>query len=90
MTRSSWKGPFIDVALYKKIQQNVRKNQKEKIKVWSRGSMIIPTCIGLSFEIYNGKRFTNLYVSEDMVGHKFGEFALTRKIHKYKDKEKNK
>lgn len=78
MTRSLWKGPFSEV--------NLQKNMKTK--VWSRRSLVLPKFIGKDFLIYNGQRFIPLKVSEEMVGHKFGEFSSTRKkpIHKNKRK----
>nr|YP_009317243.1 30S ribosomal protein S19 [Palpitomonas bilix]BAV82411.1 30S ribosomal protein S19 [Palpitomonas bilix] len=82
MTRSIWKGPFIDNYLLKKIQKNNTKNKF--IKIWSRRSVILSEFIGFKFQVYNGQRFINITVTEDMVGHKFGEFSKTRKqvIHK--------
>ncbi len=82
MSRSIWKGPFIDGYLFKKIKNdnNSENNlNKKPIKIWSRRSMIIPEFVGLNFHIYNGKGFIRLLVTEDMIGHKFGEFASTRK-----------
>ncbi len=82
MSRSIWKGPFIDGYLLKKIKNdnNSENNlNKKPIKIWSRRSMIIPEFVGLNFHIYNGKGFIRLLVTEDMIGHKFGEFASTRK-----------
>ena len=79
MTRSVWKGPFVEESLIKKAEK--QKNEcKKPIKTWSRKSTIIPDFVGLSFLIYNGKKFIPLTVSEDMVGHKFGEFAPTRQF----------
>lgn len=80
MTRSIWKGPFIDYHLLEKI------NKHKKIKTWSRRSMIVPELIGLTIEIYNGKKFIPCTVTEDMVGHKLGEFSLSRKIAIHKKK----
>jgi len=84
MSRSLWKGPFVDSFI---IQKNEQSNRK--IKVWSRRSMILPEFLHQSFEIHNGKQFIALQVTEEMVGHKFGEFASTRKktIHKIKTKK---
>ena len=80
MPRSLKKGPFVDLHLLKKVEQAVATNDKKPIKTWSRKSTIIPDFVGLSFLIYNGKKFIPLTVSEDMVGHKFGEFAPTRQF----------
>lgn len=80
MARSIKKGPFIADHLLKKIETLVKSGKKEVIKTWSRGSMIIPDFIGYTVNVYNGKSFIPVYVTENMVGHKFGEFALTRKF----------
>ena len=78
MTRSLKKGPFVDFHLQKKVEKASAKNDKKPIKTWSRKSTIIPEFVGLSFLIHNGRKFIQLTVSEDMVGHKLGEFAPTR------------
>ena len=78
MARSVWKGPFVEESLIKKVEKLKNDPVKKPIKTWSRKSTIIPDFIGLSFLIYNGKKFIPLTVSEDMVGHKFGEFSPTR------------
>ena len=78
MSRSVWKGPFVEASLLKKVEK--LKNGKKPIKTWSRKSTIIPDFVGFSFLIYNGKKFIPITVSEDMVGHKFGEFAPTRQF----------
>jgi small subunit ribosomal protein S19 len=80
MARSIKKGPFIADHLLKKIETLVKAGKKEVIKTWSRGSMIIPDFIGYTVNVHNGKSFIPVYVTENMVGHKFGEFALTRKF----------
>ena len=80
MTRSVWKGPFVHPSLLKKIDKLKDASNKKPIKTWSRKSTIIPDFIGLSFLIYNGKKFIPITVSEDMVGHKLGEFAPTRQF----------
>ena len=80
MTRSVWKGPFVEESLIKKTEKQRNESGKKPIKTWSRKSTIIPDFVGLSFLIYNGKKFIPITVSEDMVGHKFGEFAPTRKF----------
>ena len=91
MSRSLWKGPFIDNYLFTLSQQNSQLNSftKRIIKVWSRRSMILPEFLNQNFEIHNGKEFISLQVTEDMIGHKFGEFASTRKktLHKKKLKK---
>ena len=80
MARAVWKGPFVEESLIKKVEKQQNQNQanKKPIKTWSRKSTIIPEFVGFSFLIYNGKKFIPLTISEDMVGHKLGEFAPTR------------
>ncbi len=78
MARSLKKGPYINNSLLKKIVDAKNAKKKIVIKTWSRASTIIPDAVGLSFAIHNGKKFVPLYVAENMVGHKFGEFAPTR------------
>lgn len=80
MARSLKKGPFVDASLMKKVQAAKTSTKKEVIKTWSRRSTIYPDFIGLTFAVHNGKDFIPVYVTEDMVGHKLGEFALTRKF----------
>ena len=80
MSRSIWKGPFVDPSLLKKVEKMKTDNRPAPIKTWSRKSTIIPDFVGFSFLIYNGKKFIPITVSEDMVGHKFGEFAPTRQF----------
>ena len=79
MARSIKKGPFVDTYLFKKAAE-AKKNTKGNtvIKTWSRRSTIVPDFIGLTFAVHNGKKFIPVYVTDNMVGHKFGEFALTR------------
>lgn len=79
MARSLKKGPFIDRSLMKKIQKLNESNKKEVVKTWSRRSTIFPDFVGHTIAVHNGKDFVPVYVTEDMVGHKLGEFALTRK-----------
>ena len=78
MARSVWKGPFVEESLIKKVDTQKKDTNKKPIKTWSRKSTIIPDFVGCSFLIYNGKKFIPLTISEDMVGHKLGEFAPTR------------
>lgn len=78
MPRSLKKGPFIDLHLMKKVQTAMENNDKRPIKTWSRRSMISPDMIGLTIAVHNGNQHVPVFVSEDMVGHKLGEFALTR------------
>ena len=78
MARAIWKGPFVEESLIKKVDLQKKDTNKKPIKTWSRKSTIIPDFVGCSFLIYNGKKFIPLTISEDMVGHKLGEFAPTR------------
>ncbi|MCH7226842.1 30S ribosomal protein S19 [Haloferula sp. A504] len=78
MSRSLKKGPFVDQKLLVKIDKAVETNDKKPIKTWSRKSMITPDFVGLNFAVHNGKTFVPVYVTENMVGHKLGEFAPTR------------
>jgi len=80
MARSVWKGPFVDPSLIKKVEKQKKESNRKPIKTWSRKSTIIPDFVGLSFLIYNGKKFILITVSEDMVGHKLGEFSPTRQF----------
>ena len=80
MARSSKKMPFVDASLMKKVKTVNESGKKEVIKTWSRRSTIYPEFIGITFAVHNGKEFIPVYVTEDMVGHKLGEFALTRKF----------
>ena len=78
MARSVWKGPFVEESLINKVEKIKNETNSKPIKTWSRRSTIIPDFVGVSFLIYNGKKFISLTISEDMVGHKLGEFAPTR------------
>jgi len=78
MTRSVWKGPFVDGYLLKKADAARSAARAEVIKIWSRRSTILPNFVGLTFGVYNGQKHIPVAVSEEMVGHKFGEFAPTR------------
>ena len=89
MTRSIWKGPFVDETLIKKAQAVSDSGKKQVIKTWSRRSTILPEFVGLTFGVYNGRKFIPISVTENMVGHKFGEFSPTRsfKGHTLADKK---
>ena len=80
MARSIKKGPFVDEHLMKKVEKNNSAEKKEVIKTWSRRSTIFPEFIGNTFAVHNGKEFVPVYLTEDMVGHKLGEFVPTRKF----------
>ena len=78
MPRSLKKGPFIDLSLEKKVERAKATNDRKPIKTWSRRSMINPSMVGLTIAVHNGRQHVPVYVNEDMVGHKLGEFSLTR------------
>ena len=78
MPRSLRKGPFVDLHLAKKVETAAAKNDRKPIKTWSRRSMVTPEMVGLTLAVHNGKQHVPVYVTENMVGHKLGEFALTR------------
>lgn len=90
MGRSLKKGPFIDPKLDKKVQALNDKNQKRPIKTWARRSMISPDFIGHTFAVHNGNKFIPVFVTDNMVGHKLGEFAPTRNFRGHADKKKDK
>ena len=90
MARSLKKGPFIDEYLLKKIEKVNESGKKEVIKTWSRRSTIYPEFIGHTFAVHNGKEFIPVYVTEEMVGHKLGEFVLTRKFGGHSDNSNEK
>ena len=83
MARSSKKGPFVDLSLEKKVAKAKETNDRKPIKTWSRRSMISPNMVGLTISVHNGKQHVPVFINEDMVGHKLGEFAITRtfKLH---------
>ncbi len=83
MGRSIKKGPFVEASLVDKIVKAKAANQKTPIKTWSRRSMITPDFVGLTFSVHNGKIFNPIFVTENMVGHRLGEFALTRTFKKH-------
>ena len=78
MARSVWKGPFVDGHLIKKVQDHIKENKVKPIKTWSRRSTILPQFVGITFNVYNGKKFIPVLVSEEMVGQKLGEYSPTR------------
>lgn len=81
MPRSVKKGPFVELCLTKKVEASIESGSKKVIKTWSRRSMILPTMVGLTFAVHNGRKFVPVFVTENMVGHKLGEFAPTRTYH---------
>lgn len=78
MPRSLRKGPFVDLHLMKKVETAAANNEKRPIKTWSRRSMVLPDMVGLTIAVHNGRQHIPVFISEDMVGHKLGEFASTR------------
>jgi small subunit ribosomal protein S19 len=90
MARSIHKGPFIDGHLMKKIEEANAEQSKKVIKTWSRRSTIFPEAVGLTFAVHNGRKFVPVFVTENMVGHKFGEFAPTRTFHGHAGDKKKK
>ncbi|ABR50546.1 ribosomal protein S19 [Alkaliphilus metalliredigens QYMF] len=88
MSRSAKKGPFIHKGLLRKIEEMNEKDEKKVIKVWSRASTIFPQMIGHTIAVHDGRKHVPVYVTEDMVGHKLGEFALTRTYRGHDDDEK--
>ncbi|PIW31902.1 MAG: 30S ribosomal protein S19 [Rhodobacterales bacterium CG15_BIG_FIL_POST_REV_8_21_14_020_59_13] len=81
MPRSVWKGPFVDGYLLKKAEASHAEGRKKPIKTWSRRSTIMPQFVGLTFQVHNGSKFIPVLVTEDMVGHKLGEFSPSRTYH---------
>ncbi len=90
MARSIWKGPFVDGYLLKKAEASRASARSEVIKIWSRRSTILPQFVGLTFGVHNGRKHIPVNVSEDMIGHKFGEFAPTRTFHGHSADKKSK
>lgn len=78
MPRSLKKGPYVDEKLYRKVEKLTQMNRREPIKTWARACTIVPEFVGHTFLVHNGKMFHNVFVTEDMVGHKLGEFSPTR------------
>lgn len=78
MSRSSKKGPFVDERLYRRIEKLNQTNKREALKTWSRACTVVPEFVGHTFKVHNGNKFLDVFITEDMVGHKLGEFASTR------------
>jgi small subunit ribosomal protein S19 len=83
MGRSLRKGPFVDEGLLKKVQESQRRGDRKPIKTWSRRSTIVPDFVGITVSIYNGRKFIPIFITENMVGHKLGEFAPTRMFRRH-------
>ena len=90
MPRSIKKGPFVDHHLMKKVTAAVASNNKRPIKTWSRRSMVVPEMLGLTIAVHNGKDHVPVFISENMVGHKLGEFAMTRTFRSHSGDRKTK
>jgi len=90
MARSVWKGPFVDGYLLKKAEAAQQSKRREVIKIWSRRSTILPQFVGLTFGVHNGRKHIAVLITEDMIGHKFGEFAPTRTYHGHSADRKGK
>lgn len=88
MARSVWKGPFIEKSLLKKVEEARKSGKNAVIKTWSRRSTILPNMVGLTFGVHNGKKFIPVLVSDQMIGHKLGEFAPTRTYTGHGDNKK--
>ncbi len=78
MSRSSKKGPFVDIKLLRKIEEQKTNGQRQPIKTWSRACTVVPDFIGHTFAVHNGKTFNQVFITDNMVGHKLGEFSITR------------
>ena len=90
MARSVWKGPFVDGYLIKKVEALLKSGRRDPIKTWSRRSTLIPDFVGVTFSVHNGRKFIPVSVTEDMVGHKLGEFAPTRTFNGHAGDKKTK
>ena len=90
MPRSVRKGPFVDTHLTKKVTEAAAKNDRRPIKTWSRRSMVSPDMVGLTIAVHNGRQFIPVFVTENMVGHKLGEFSPTRTFRGHADNKKDK
>jgi len=88
--RSLHKGPFLEESLVAKVEKSRESRESKVIKTWSRRSTIVPEFVGVTFAVHNGKKFIPVFVSEEMVGHKFGEFAPTRTFHSHSGDRKAK
>ncbi|MGQ3674181.1 30S ribosomal protein S19 [Xanthobacter sp. TB0139] len=90
MTRSVWKGPFVDRYLLKKAEAAQASTRRDVVKIWSRRSTILPQFVGITFGVYNGQKHVPVAVTEDMIGHKFGEFAPSRTYYGHAADKKSK
>ena len=90
MARSSKKGPFVDESLLKKFHRATTGSKREVIKTWSRRSMVIPEFVGITISVHDGRKFVAVYITENMVGHRLGEFAPTRTFRAHSGQRKDK
>ena len=90
MARSIKKGPWVDAHLTKKVEKAQASGDKKPIKTWSRRSLVLPDMVGLALAVHNGRKFLPIFVTENMVGHKLGEFAATRTFHGHSGDKKTK
>jgi small subunit ribosomal protein S19 len=90
VARSTWKGPFVDGYLLRKAEKSRSSGRNEIIKIWARRSTILPQFVGLTFGVYNGQKFIPVLVTENMIGHKFGEFSPTRTFYGHASDKKAK
>jgi len=90
VARSTWKGPFVDGYLLRKAEKSRSSGRNEIIKIWARRSTILPQFVGLTFGVYNGQKFIPVLVTENMIGHKFGEFSPTRTFYGHSSDKKAK
>ena len=88
MARSLKKGPYVDQKLYRKVSMQNEQGRKMPLRTWARGCTIVPEFVGHTFQVHNGRAFIDVFVTEDMVGHKLGEFSLTRTFRGHRTKEK--
>ena len=87
MSRSLKKGPYVDEKLYRKVEKSAEAGHREPIKTWARACTIVPEFVGVTFLVHNGRVFNEVYVTEDMVGHKLGEFSITRTFRGHTNKK---
>jgi len=87
MSRSLKKGPFVEESLFRKVERLNQQSRREPIRTWSRRCTIVPEFVGHTFQVHNGRAFLDVFVTEDMVGHKLGEFSLTRSFRGHTNKK---
>ena len=90
MSRSVKKGPFVDIKLWRRVEENINSTRKQVVKTWSRRSTIIPEMVNMTIAVHNGRKFIPVFVTENMVGHKLGEFAPTRTFYSHAGDRKSK